>query len=1453
MSSPTPLSWETVTVFISSTFNDMHAERDYLVKRVFPELREWCEQRKLRLVDIDLRWGVTEADATSKNTVKVCLSQIDKARPFFLCFLGQRRGWVPSRNEIDPATCTAYPELKGYVGAASVTEMEILHAVVNPLNDSARAEHAFFYHRDPSYLKDLSADPPFLRNTYTNEGIEDPEARAKADADLRSWLEDTIPRTRRPLHHYTATWSPEQRTPELALPLQCPSSLPENQERWREQWREAGIEPSSLDLTENPELEQKAKVFNALVTAARLTKFRCGDEELAVVILRDLQHAIAARYPDRDVILPETPLQKELDQQAQFLELNSTGFIERTGDFDALNQYVDSDSQDLFVLTAPAGMGKTMLLANWIRRFQGHHGDERPVYYRFIGASDGSTTVDAVLRSLLSEIKGTGYLADEIPIDPQELRTKLGDLLKAIGETHPVLLVIDALNQLESGLADLTWIPRNLPAGVKLVISFKREGGEAEQLARHFREEVPQTCAEVKPFDSLEDRKEIVDAYLDQYLKQLDDTHVQALITSPGAENPLFLMVVLSELRVFGSFGNLGQKIRDDFGTTPAEAFDAVLTRLEHDPAFTAIPFAEVVPLLFGLLSHARVGLSEQELVGLLTEEQIGSSDAARQQTVRLLLRQVRPFIATRQGRSDFFYDSFRLAAVARYESENPQRGQRRSQDWHRSLGEYFEALPAWVSQDEMKPTLRRAAELPYHLAWACMGDHLAELILREDLFEAVVYGLGPYEAIRDIEYIITPPTALKTQLSTESMEAITSLQGALRLSQHVLAPQPEELPSQLYGRLVGCGNPTIERMLEGLRARTHRLWLRPVTATLQTPGGPLIKTLIGHTKGVTAVAMSFDGRRVVSGSYDHTLKVWDLESGRVLATLTGHTDSVAAVAVTPDGRRTVSGSWDHTLKVWDTESGQEICTLTGHAHSVTAVAVIKNGTRAISGSIDGTLRAWDLENGRELFTLSGNQAIGSLAVTADGRRAISGSGDGVIIVWDLEKNRILWTLNDNTDGKRHFFTKSPKVAVTPDGVRAISASSDTTFGDIMSVWDLESGQEFIACRRRATNIESLAVTPDGRRIITGFESSVVSLEVWDLATMSEREKCSGHTNSVYGLAVTPDSRYVVSASADRTLKVWDIENDRNLRRPADYQDGRVVWAVTPGCRFAFTKSNRHGLEIWDLESGRVVGTHANYSKHIYAAAVTPDGRRAVSVSGDRDNAELKIWDLGSGQVLGTLTGHRHDIMSVAMMPDGRRAISGSRDQTVKVWDLENGQQLTTLVGHTAPVLAVAVVPDGRIAVSGSSDMTLKVWNLETGSELNTLAGHSDRVRAVALFSDGCRVISASDDHTLRIWDLVSGRVLGTLNGHSGDVRTVAVMPDDHWVVSGSEDYTLKVWDHERKVEVASFTAEAGINAVATSNITKKIFVVDEYGKLYVFILENDITDPCMYRSRDTK
>ena len=141
---------KTIRVFISSTFRDMHSERDLLVRFVFPELKERCLKRGLYLVDIDLRWGVTEEEAKTGQIVKICLDEIDRSRPFFIGFLGERYGYVPeSYNAPDEKR---FDWLKGLKKGYSITALEILYGV---LKYPDMKERAFFYFRDPSFIKDV--------------------------------------------------------------------------------------------------------------------------------------------------------------------------------------------------------------------------------------------------------------------------------------------------------------------------------------------------------------------------------------------------------------------------------------------------------------------------------------------------------------------------------------------------------------------------------------------------------------------------------------------------------------------------------------------------------------------------------------------------------------------------------------------------------------------------------------------------------------------------------------------------------------------------------------------------------------------------------------------------------------------------------------------------------------------------------------------------------------------------------------------------------------------------------------------------------------------------------------------------------------------------------------------------------------------------------------------------
>ena len=124
-----------------------------MVKKVFPELRRLCRERGAEFVEVDLRWGITEAQSEQGEVLPICLAEIERCRPYFIGLLGERYGWVP--DKIDSELVEIQPWLKEHL-ERSVTELEILHGV---LNDPEMADSAFFYFRSPSFIKTLPAEP----------------------------------------------------------------------------------------------------------------------------------------------------------------------------------------------------------------------------------------------------------------------------------------------------------------------------------------------------------------------------------------------------------------------------------------------------------------------------------------------------------------------------------------------------------------------------------------------------------------------------------------------------------------------------------------------------------------------------------------------------------------------------------------------------------------------------------------------------------------------------------------------------------------------------------------------------------------------------------------------------------------------------------------------------------------------------------------------------------------------------------------------------------------------------------------------------------------------------------------------------------------------------------------------------------------------------------------------
>jgi WD40 repeat protein len=710
---------------------------------------------------------------------------------------------------------------------------------------------------------------------------------------------------------------------------------------------------------------------------------------------------------------------------------------------------------------------------------------------------------------------------------------------------------------------------------------------------------------------------------------------------------------------------------------------------------------------------------------------------------------------------------------------------------------------------------------LVYHLVQAGKKDEVSALLFDFYWMLAKLKATGVIELIADYDTV----QMLFPSHAEGKGKVLRLVQGALRLSAHVLAHDKTQLRSHLTGRLLSFQEPEIRSLLEEVRVWKDEMWLRPLTASLIPPGGSLIRTMKGHTDTVWAVSVTPDGMRAISGSDDTTLKVWDIESGVEIRTMKGHTDTVLAVSVTPDGRRVISGSNDNTLKVWDMETGVEIRTMKGHTGGVYAVSVTPDGRRAISGSDDTTLKVWDMETGDEIRTMKGHTGrVNAVSVTPNGRCVISASNDYTLKIWDMETGVEFRTFKGHTG-------RVNAVSVTPDGRHAISASDDTT----LKVWDMETGVEIRTMKGHTDTVWAVSVTPDGRRAISGSNDN--TLKVWDMETGVEIRTIKGYTSIVYAVSLTPDGRRAISASIDNTLKVWDMETGVEFRTFKGHTGGVYAVSVTADARRAISGSDDNTLKVWDMETGVEFRTFKGHTGRVNAVSVTPDGRHAISAS---DDTTLKVWDMETGDEIRTMKGHTNAVSAVSLTPDGRRAISASYDNTLKVWDMETGDEIRTMKGHTNAVSAVSLTPDGRRAISASYDNTLKVWDMETGVEIRTLKGHTKLVRAVSVTPDGRRAISASSiDNTLKIWDMESGVEIRTMKGHTGGVYAVSVTADARRAISGSYDTTLKVWDMESGRIIAGFCGDDALYSCAIAPDGKTIVAGEDSGRVHFLRLEN--------------
>ncbi len=519
-----------------------------------------------------------------------------------------------------------------------------------------------------------------------------------------------------------------------------------------------------------------------------------------------------------------------------------------------------------------------------------------------------------------------------------------------------------------------------------------------------------------------------------------------------------------------------------------------------------------------------------------------------------------------------------------------------------------------------------------------------------------------------------------ETAKPVQTFKGHTGLVESVALSQdgkHVLTGSTDDT-AILWDEGTGRRVQTFERHLQLEDSRPDRRTPRSAAAPALVTEDP--RPPSRRLPGARSVALSGDGRLVLtSGSYDKAAILWDAATARSVQVFRSAIDDHGAVlgadgeivrliredrsvAMSGDGRLVLTGLAERPAVLWDAGTAKPVRTFGGYSGNVSFVSLSADGKRALTGSSDFATILWDTDTATPIQTFKGRaDEVASMASSADGKWLVTGSKTAIL--WDAETAKPVQNLKGHALGVE-------SVACSGDGTRVLTATFDRT----SVLWVARSARPIQTFKGSTRGFMSVALSGDGRRVLAGGWDKTAIL--WDDETGVPIRTFKGHTGPVTSVAMSGDGKRFLTGSRDQTAILWDAETAKALHRYGHSTSISSVALSRDGKR-VLTGSWDKTAVLWDAQTAKPIQTFNGHTGYVSSVALSADGKRVLT--GSYDWTAI-LWDSETAKPVQTFKGHNGDISSVAFVLNDSFVITASRDRTVRFWRQGHGQPILSLL-----------------------------------------------------------------------------------------------------------------------------------------------------------------------------